>query len=93
MNIRNWRRHKLAAGALAAALAGKPATLLACAACYGQSDSALARGMNWGILTLLGVVALVLGTLATFFVYLGKRAAASSDEVDPGRLAGPEKKV
>jgi hypothetical protein len=47
----------------------------ACAACYGQSDSTLAQGMNWGIYTLLVVVAMVLGGVGSFFVYLGRRAA------------------
>ncbi|PYK63287.1 MAG: hypothetical protein DME21_03415 [Verrucomicrobia bacterium] len=55
-----------------------PQELLACAACYGKSDSALAQGMNWGILSLLAVVVFVLGGIAAFFVYLAKRAAGSN---------------
>jgi len=43
-------------------------TLLACAACYGKSDSPLANGMNWGIFTLLGVVVPVLGCFAFCFI-------------------------
>ncbi len=58
----------------------------ACAACYGQSDSPLAAGMNWGILSLLGVVALVLGGFACFFVYLARRAGAVSAAPEPGPL-------
>ena len=54
----------------------------ACAACYGQSDSPLAEGMNWGIFSLLGVVVCVLGSIATFFVFLGKRSAALSEQQD-----------
>ena len=50
--------------------------LLACAACFGQSDSAMAQGMNWGILSLLGIIVLVLGGVAGFFVYLAKRTSA-----------------
>lgn len=60
-------------------LAGKPASVLACAACYGQSDSAMAQGMNWGIFSLLGMAALVLGSLGTFFVFLAKRAPMTDD--------------
>ena len=45
-----------------------PGRVLACAACYGQSDSALAEGMNMGVLFLLGgshlAVALVNGRSA-----------------------------
>ena len=40
-----------------------PPELLACAACYGKSDSALAQGMNWGILSLLAVVGYILARL------------------------------
>jgi hypothetical protein len=52
--------------------------ILACAACYGQSDSPLAHGLNWGILSLLAVVVPVLGGIATFFVFIAKKAAAAS---------------
>src|SRR5438270_11327575 len=47
---------------------------LACAACYGQSDSPLAAGMNWAIMSLLGVIGLVLCGVTTFFVYLVKKS-------------------
>ncbi len=53
-----------------------PPAARACAACYGQSDSPIAQGMNWGILSLLGVVVLVLGGIAAFFVYLVRKSAA-----------------
>jgi hypothetical protein len=58
------------------ALVLRPGSLLACAACYGASDSPMAQGMNWGIFSLLAVVALVLGAVAAFFVYLARRSAA-----------------
>ena len=70
---------------------------LACAACYGQSNDALARGMNWGILSLLGVVSVVLACVASFFVYLGKRSAAltpaahgAANESNGTRTADPQ---
>ena len=56
----------------------RPGALWACAACYGQSDSPLARGMNWGIFSLLAVVVCVLGGIATFFVFLAKKSATIS---------------
>jgi hypothetical protein len=56
------------------ALTARP--LLACTACYGQSDSPLAQGMNWGILCLLGVIAGVLSGIVVFFVHAVKRSAA-----------------
>ena len=51
----------------------KPSPLLACAACYGRTDSPLAEGMNWGILTLLGVVLTVLSGIVVFFVHVIRR--------------------
>ena len=72
----------LVAGALCAA-AFHPVSLFACAACYGASDSPMAKGMNWGIFSLLGVVTMVLGSLATFFVFLGKKAAEAANENQP----------
>ena len=57
------------------ALAALPNTVWACAACYGQSDSPMAQGMNWGIMTLLVVIGCVLAGIASFFVYLGWRSS------------------
>lgn len=48
----------------------------ACATCYGQSDSPLAAGMNWGILTMIVVAYGVLLSIAGFFVFLARRAAS-----------------
>jgi len=74
------RKLKFLVAGLLGALALQPASLFACAACYGASDSAMAKGMNWGILSLLGVVVVVLGSFASFFVFLGKKAAAAAHE-------------
>ena len=52
-------------------------TLLACAACYGKSDSPLASGMNWGIFTLLGVIVPVLGCFAFCLVRLINKEESS----------------
>jgi heme/copper-type cytochrome/quinol oxidase subunit 2 len=62
----------------AAALAAfTPSPLFACAACYGKSDSPLASGMNWGIFTLMGVILTVLASIATFFIYIVRKEAAT----------------
>jgi hypothetical protein len=53
---------------------------IACATCYGASDSPLAQGMNWGIATLLGVIGAVLAGVVAFFVHVGVRSA----KVNPG---------
>ena len=60
---------------LVVALASHPGPLWACAACAGQSDSPMAKGMNWGIFSLLAVIGVVLGGVTSFFVYLAKKSA------------------
>ena len=61
---------------LASALAvGAQSSALACATCYGASDSPLAQGMNWGIATLLGVIGCVLAGVVAFFVHVGVRSS------------------
>jgi hypothetical protein len=52
-----------------------PGSALACAACFGKSDSSLAKGMNWGIASLLVVVIGVLSGIASFFVYIARKSA------------------
>jgi hypothetical protein len=77
----------------ALALLTQPPAVLACAACYGKSDSPLAKGMNWGILSLLAVVVCVLGTFATFFVYLAKKSATTPVDTADSTLPGPNPKL
>ncbi len=60
-------------GALAA-LVLHSLPLQACSVCYGDPDSAMSKGLSWGIAVLLGVVAMVLGGIATFFVYIAKKS-------------------
>lgn len=60
----------------------------ACAACYGQSDSPLAEGMNWGIFSLLGMIVLVLGGVGAFFVFLARKAAAVEKSAMPAAVKG-----
>jgi hypothetical protein len=64
----------IVAGALAALLI-RPSSVQACAACFGKSDDAMARGMNMGILALLVVVSFVLSGFAAFAIFLARRAA------------------
>jgi hypothetical protein len=77
------------AGALAM-LALRPDSVLACAACYGQSDSPLAQGMNWGIFSLLAVVGCVLSGIAMFFVHVSKQSAAVSPDEPPVEPPAPK---
>jgi len=58
----------------------KPA-VFGCAACFGRSDSPMAYGMNAGIMTLLAVILSMLALIATFFVFIIRRAAQVTPDV------------
>ena len=77
-------------GALAAATALHAPAVLACAACYGKSDSPLAEGMNWGIFALLGCIAVVLSGFAGVGVYFARRSAAVAATPAAGAAPGSE---
>jgi hypothetical protein len=51
-----------------------PRALLACAVCFGQSDSPLAAGINDGIFLMLGLIAVFWIAFGSFFIYLRRRA-------------------
>ena len=72
---------------LAGLMAAPPRPALACATCFGKTDSKLAEGMNMGIFSLLVVVVCVLGGIASFFVYLAKRSALAAQADLPAGLA------
>lgn len=57
-----------------------PQALLACAACFGRSDDAMAHGMNMGIFTLLIVIVSVLAGIASIGFYFVRRAARVAAE-------------
>ena len=83
-------RRLLAAVALVPCLL--PAAASACAACFGRSDSPMAKGMNMGIFTLLIVILSVLLGISVFFFYILRRAAkmAASQAADqPGTDSSP----
>ena len=69
------------------ALIGSPGAL-ACATCFGRSESPLAEGMNMGILVLLGFILTVLAAFATFFVFLARTCLRTMNQRFPG-LPGP----
>ena len=56
------------------ALVAAPRVALACPVCFGQSDSPLAKGVNMGVLFLLGTITAVLIGFASFMIYLARRA-------------------
>jgi hypothetical protein len=57
-------------------LALTPQSLLACAACFGKSDSSMAQALNMGIFSLLAVVLFVLGGFVALIIFLARRSAA-----------------
>jgi hypothetical protein len=63
--------------------------VLGCAACFGKSDSAMARGMNMGIFSLLVVVVCVLSSVAGFFFYLARRGAKMETQPEAREIAEP----
>jgi hypothetical protein len=64
-------------------LAFCPTSLWACAACTGRTDSPLAVAMNWGIVTLLGVVLTVLSGVLVFFVHVIRKEESASRDTTP----------
>jgi hypothetical protein len=77
------RRVLIQAAVTSAALMLRPDAAWGCASCFGQSDSSLAQGMNWGILAMLVVVVGMWAAFGTFFVYLARRASKTPAEPDP----------
>ncbi|HTK29830.1 MAG TPA: hypothetical protein VL309_09780 [Vicinamibacterales bacterium] len=55
-------------------LLGIPRLALACPVCFGQNDSPMAKATNMGIFFMLGIVVVMLGAFAFFFVHLSRRA-------------------
>ena len=68
---------------VAMALLAAPRVAVACPVCFGQSDSPLARGVNMGVLFLLGTITAVLIGFAAFMIYLARRARVfAGDDID-----------
>lgn len=68
----------------------RPETAQACAVCFGKSDSAMAKGMNMGIFTLLFFIGSTLATLACFFIFLAMRASRSSQNGAMAAINSPD---
>ena len=50
-----------------------PDSISACATCYGTSDAPATAGMNWAIITLLGVTGSVLGGIIKAIISIGNK--------------------
>lgn len=71
---------------LLAAVMARPEPAAACAVCFGAPDSAMTKGMAWGILSLLVVIMCVLVTFAAFFIYLARRASTAQAPAAESKL-------
>jgi hypothetical protein len=88
-SLRNFLKLFLVAAVVQAVLAASP--LFACPACGSANgdmpSSPLTDGMNLGILTLFGVIATVLGSIATFFVFIIRRETALAKTAETQNLS------
>ena len=57
-----------------------PRIVLACPVCFGESDSPMALGINFGIWAMLLVTGGVLAGFATFFIHLIRRARMAASD-------------
>lgn len=63
-----------------------PAHALACGSCYGAADTPATNGMNFAILSMLGITGSVLAALTSFFLYLRKRARLYIATIDDNEI-------
>lgn len=69
---------------------GSAAKAVACASCFGSSDSRLAVGMNWGIMTLLVFVMGLWVAFGSFFVFIARRSARTPLPGESDPIHAPE---
>ena len=50
-----------------------PETVDACATCFGDPTAPASQGLNWAIITLLGVTGGVLGGIISTIISIGKK--------------------
>lgn len=70
-------------GAMALVVGALPRAALACAVCYGASDAAQTRGMNMGMVTMLGVTGAVLASFGCMIFCFARRARRYNAELTP----------
>jgi hypothetical protein len=75
--------------AILVALAPLATRLDACAACFGKSDDAMAKGLNAGIFALLVFVLGLWIAFASFFVFIVRKARSQGEPI-PGDTNDPQ---
>jgi hypothetical protein len=63
----------------AAVLIGGSSALFACPACFGAEETSMIDGTKLGVLVMLGILLVVQGAFAAFFLYLRKQAKLNAD--------------
>ena len=82
--MNQWQRLRVLATATAVSLLmAAPRVLLACAVCYGAPEAPQTRGMNLGIITMLGVTGVVLGGFGGMMICFARRARRYGPEMIP----------
>jgi len=76
-----FRKLSIMSAVLMAGMASRAA--LACAVCYGASDAAQTRGMNMGMVTMLGVTGVVLGSFGGMIFCFARRARRYNADLTP----------
>ena len=76
-------------GVAAVVTLASPGVALACPVCFGENDSPLASGINYGILAMLVVVVGLWVAFASFFIYLRRRAKLAEAAEGTPAAAGP----
>ena len=66
-----------------------PANAFGCAACFGRTDAAMAKGMNAGIFAMLAFVVVMWVAFASFFVFIVRRARSGNEPL-PGETEDPQ---
>ena len=58
---------------------GSNSTLFACPACFGAEETSMIDGTKLGVLVMLGILLVVQGAFAAFFLHLRKMAKRNAD--------------
>jgi len=81
--VTRWERQSLIAAVVWGAVAS---TVRACSTCYGDPDSAMAKGAVMGVYVMIGVVSFVLAGIAgtsLYWMQRSRRLSAAGDNTAP----------
>jgi hypothetical protein len=79
LRVASARQARALTAAAIIIILGGGSTLLACPMCFGAEETSMIDGTKLGVLVLLGILLVVQGGFAAFFLYLRKRAKRIAD--------------